>query len=249
MGRSLRNDCAYLHLRFVPHLPPPPGEGWQTQTVRKYAVVSLASSVALTLAVRADGPLYGEVGMARWMRDNTPPAIDLFAEIVDPAITHIWLTLVLGAIVLLVWWRWGRYPAVVMGLAGAFTGLTRVGDLVNRPRPTSAVTWTDYSFGNGGYPSGHVVFTVLVLGTVAMLARRHAKPRTATWIAATMLLLIVLTAWSRISELKHWPLDVAGGVLIGLTGLFGIVWVHQRVAALAMSRPRLKRFLQLQPAD
>ena len=187
--------------------------------------------------------------MARWMRDNTPPAIDLFAEIVDPAITHIWLTLVLGAIVLLVWWRWGRYPAVILGLAGALTGLTRVGDLVNRPRPTSAVTWTDYSFGNGGYPSGHVVFTVLVLGTVAMLARRHAKPRTATWIAATMLLLIVLTAWSRISELRHWPLDVAGGVLIGLTGLFGIVWVHPRVAALAMSRPRLKRFLQLQPAD
>jgi MFS superfamily sulfate permease-like transporter len=106
--------------------------------------VSLASSVALTLAVRADGPLYGEVGMARWMRDNTPPAIDLFAEIVDPAITHIWLTLVLGAIVLLVWWRWGRYPAVILGLAGALTGLTRVGDLVNRPRPTSAVTWTDH---------------------------------------------------------------------------------------------------------
>jgi membrane-associated phospholipid phosphatase len=94
-----------------------------------------------------------------------------------------------------------------------------------------------------------VVFTVLVLGTVAMLARRHAKPRTATWIAATMLLLIVLMAWSRISELKHWPLDVAGGVLIGLTGLFGIVWVHPRAAALAMSRPRLKRFLQLQPTD
>jgi len=210
--------------------------------------VSLALSVALTLAVRADGPLYGEVGMARWMRDNTPPAIDLFAEIVDPTFTGIWLTLVLGAIVLLVWWRWGRYSAVVMGLAGALTGLTRVGDLVNRPRPTSAVTWTEYSFGNGGYPSGHVVFTVLVLGTVAMLARRHAKPRTATWIAATMLLLIVLTAWSRISELKHWPLDVAGGVLIGLTGLFGIVWVHPRVAALAMRRPRLKRFLQLQPA-
>ena len=217
--------------------------------MKKYAVVSLASSVALTLAVRADGPLYGEVGMSRWTRDNTPVVIDLCAKIIDPAISDIGAPLVFVATALLVWWRWGRYPAVILGLAGALTGLTRVGDLVNRPRPTSAVTWTDYSFGNGGYPSGHVVFTVLVLGTVAMLARRHAKPRTATWIAATMLLLIVLTAWSRISELKHWPLDVAGGVLIGLTGLFGIVWVHRRVAALAMSSPRLKRFLQLQPAD
>jgi len=224
------------------------GEGWQNETVRKYAVVSLASLVALTLAVRADGPLYGEVGMARWMRDNTPPAIDLFAKIVDPMITDIGAPLVLGAIALLVWWRWGRYAAVVLGLAGALTGLTRVGDLVNRPRPTSTVMWTEHSLGNGGYPSGHAVFTVLVLGTVAILARRHAKPQTATWIAATMLLLIVLTAWSRISELEHWPLDVAGGVLIGLTGLFGIVWVHQRLAALAKRHQRLEQFLQLQPA-
>jgi len=186
--------------------------------------------------------------MARWMRDNTPPAIDLFAKIVDPMITDIGAPLVLGAIALLVWWRWGRYAAVVLGLAGALTGLTRVGDLVNRPRPTSTVMWTEHSLGNGGYPSGHAVFTVLVLGTVAILARRHAKPQTATWIAATMLLLIVLTAWSRISELEHWPLDVAGGVLIGLTGLFGIVWVHQRLAALAKRHQRLEQFLQLQPA-
>ena len=118
---------------------------------------------------------------------------------------------------------------------------------MNRPRPTSAATWSEYSFGNGGYPSGHVVFTVVVLGTVTMLARHHAKPAIANRVVATMLLLIVLTAWSRISQLDHWPLDVAGGVLIGLTGLLGIAWLHPRLAAMAMSRPRLKHFLQLQP--
>jgi len=207
--------------------------------------VSLGSSVALTLSVKSNGPLYGEVGMSRWMRDNTPSAIDLFAKIINPAITDVTAPLVFVAIGLLVWWRWGRYPAVVLGMAGALTGLTRIGDLVNRPRPTSEVTWSEYSFGNGGYPSGHVVFAVLVLGTVALLARHHTKPRTATWVSVTMILLIGLTAWSRISELKHWPLDVAGGLLIGLTGLIGVTWLRPRIGELAMGQPRIKRLLQL----
>jgi membrane-associated phospholipid phosphatase len=206
--------------------------------------VLLALSVALTLTVRSNGPLYGEEEVSRWMRDNTPAVIDLFAELIDPTLTDIGAPLVFVAIALLVWWRWGRYSALVLGLAGALTGLTRVGDLVNRPRPTSALTWSEYSYGNGGYPSGHVMFTVLVLGTIAILARHHVKSRTATWIVATMLLLIVLTAWSRISQLDHWPLDVAGGILIGSTGLLGVAWLYRRVPALAMSRPRLKRFLQ-----
>jgi membrane-associated phospholipid phosphatase len=147
------------------------------------------------------------------------------------------------AISLLVWWRWGRYPAVLLGLAGACTGLTRLGDLVNRPRPTSTVEWTGYSFGNGGYPSGHVVFSVLVLGTVAVLARRHATPRIAMWIVGSMQLLIAVTSWTRVSRLEHWPLDVMGGGLMAAAGLLGIIWLHPRLAAMVARRPLLGRLL------
>ena len=210
-------------------------------------VLFLASSVGLTMAVRGDAPLYGEVGMSRWMRDNTPAIIDLFGKISDPVITDINAPLVFVAIVLLVLWRWGRYAAAVVTLAGALTGLTRVGDLVNRPRPTAEVTWSEYSFGNGGYPSGHVVFTVLILGTIAVLARHHATLRTATFLTVTILLLIVLTSWSRISRLDHWPLDVAGGILMGSTGLLVVAWLHPHIAAFANSQPSLKRLLRPPP--
>jgi membrane-associated phospholipid phosphatase len=148
------------------------------------------------------------------------------------------------AIVILVWWRWGRYPAVLLGLAGACTGLTRLGDLVERPRPTQSVEWSGYSFGNGGYPSGHVVFSVLVLGTVAVLARRHAAPRTAMWIVGAMTLLITVTSWSRVSRLEHWPLDVVGGGLMAAAGLMGIIWLHPRLATLVAGRPLLCRLLR-----
>jgi len=217
---------------------------------RRYGVTTgalVASSTALTLAVRREGPLPGEVATARWMHENTPVAVDRFADLIDPVLTDMVAPVVFVAILLLVWWRWGRYPAVMLGLAGACTGLTRLGDLVNRPRPTPAVEWSGYSFGNGGYPSGHVVFSVLVLGTVAMLARRHATSRVAALIVGSMSLLIAVTSWTRVSRLEHWPLDVVGGSLMAAAGLLGITWLHPHLASLASRRPLLGRLL-LPPA-
>ena len=217
---------------------------------RRYGVTTgalVASSTALTLAVRREGPLPGEVATARWMHENTPVAVDRFADLIDPVLTDMVAPVVFVAILLLVWWRWGRYPAVMLGLAGACTGLTRLGDLVNRPRPTPTVEWSGYSFGNGGYPSGHVVFSVLVLGTVAMLARRHATSRVAALIVGSMSLLIAVTSWTRVSRLEHWPLDVVGGSLMAAAGLLGITWLHPRLASLASRRPLLGRLL-LPPA-
>ena len=214
---------------------------------RRYGITTgalVASSTVLTLAVRGDGPLTGEVATARWMHGNTPAAVDRFADLIDPALTNMAAPVVFVAITLLVWWRWGRYPAVLLGLAGACTGLTRLGDLVERPRPTPTVEWSGYSCGNGGYPSGHVVFSVLVLGTVAVLARRHAAQRTAIWIVGAMHLLIAVTSWSRVSRLEHWPLDVVGGGMMAAVGLLGIIWLHPRLAALVAGRPLLCRLLR-----
>jgi membrane-associated phospholipid phosphatase len=204
-----------------------------------------AISVALTFLVRRDGPLYGEVGATRWMRDNTPSIVELFADLIDPALTDVAAPLVFVAIALMVWWRWGRYPVFLLGLAGVFTGLTRVGDLVHRPRPTSTVEWSDYSVGSGGYPSGHAVFAVLVLGTVAVLSRRYSTSRGSKWILRSMQILVGLTLWSRVSRLEHWPLDVVGGGLMAGVGLVGIVWLHPRLLAFASARPYLRHLLRL----
>ncbi len=225
-----------------------PGTGQPGSRSYGISVVALlASSTALTLAVRSDGPLPGEVATTRWMNGNTPAAVDRFAELIDPVLTDTAAPVAFVAILLLVWWRWGRHPAVMLGLAGACTGLTRLGDLVNRPRPTPTVEWSGYSFGNGGYPSGHVVFSVLILGTVAMLARRHATSRVAALIVGSMSLLIAVTSWTRVSRLEHWPLDVVGGSLMAAAGLLGIIWLHPRLASLASRRPLLGRLL-LPPA-
>ena len=62
------------------------------------------------------------------MNQNTPAAVDRFADLIDLALTDMAAPVVFVSIALLVWWRWGRYAAVMLGFAGAFTGLTRLGD-------------------------------------------------------------------------------------------------------------------------
>ncbi len=205
----------------------------------------VVASVVLTLAASGQGPFSVERPLTLWMHRNSPAPVDWAGAAVDPLVTDLTAPMVFAAISLSVWWRWGRYPAIVLGLAGAFTALTRIGDIVERPRPTASGAWTDYHFGNGGYPSGHVVFTVLVLGTVALLARHHSSPAVARRLVALAVALSAITAWTRISDLNHWPLDVLGALTMASAALFGVSYVQRGLDTFTAGRTRLRRVLGL----
>ena len=213
---------------------------------RRWAPVALVSaSVASTFAARGNGPFAGETGVTLWIHRNSPGPVDRIGDVLEPLFNDLAAPTIFAATCLFVWWRWGLRAIAVLGLAGALTGLTRVGDLVQRPRPTASGSWSSYAYGNGGYPSGHVVFVALISGTLAILARRHGSTATATWVAVVGVTLTVMTSWTRVSHLEHWPLDVVGGGLMAAVGLVGIIWIHPRFATLALSRPRLGRLLGL----
>ena len=182
-------------------------------------VVLAAISTALTFAARDDGPFPGEVGLTLWMHRNTPGPVDAIGGLLDPLLTDLTAPAVLTAVVLLTWWRWGRHAAIMICASGALTALTRIGDLVQRPRPTPSGAWSSYRYGNGGYPSGHVIFTVLVLGTVVVLARRYSTSAAARLITSVVGLLVAVMVWTRVSRLEHWPLDVIGGLTMATSVL------------------------------
>ena len=219
--------------------------GPQTRVIWPAPASLILASVILTLAARGDGPFFGERHLTLWMHRNSPTPVDWMGAAVDPLVTDLTAPMVFAAIFLAVWWRWGRHPAIVLGLAGAFTALTRIGDIVERPRPTASGAWTDHHFGNGGYPSGHVVFTVLVLGTVALLARRHSSPGVARRLAVLAVALSAITAWTRISDLNHWPLDVIGALTMASAALFGVSYVERHLDAFTAGRTRLRNLLGL----
>lgn len=73
----------------------------------------------------------------------------------------------------------------------------------------------------GAFPSGHAQLAATFWGMVAPLARR-------AWLTWTSVLLIALVSLTRLYLGVHWPLDVAGGLILGsiiaVVGLYAARW-------------------------
>ena len=198
--------------------------------------VLVSASVTSTFAARGDGPFAGETGVTLWIHRHSPGSVDRIGDVLEPLFTDLAAPAVFAATCLFVGWRWGLRAIAVLGLAGVLTALTRVGDLVQRPRPTASGSWSSYTYGNGGYPSGHVVFVALISGTLAILARRHASTATARWVAGMGATLAMVTSWTRVSHLEHWPLDVVGGLTMAGAALYGVATFDHRLDNLMARR-------------
>lgn len=87
------------------------------------------------------------------------------------------------------------------------------------------------------YPSGHVAASVAVyLGLALVLSSRIENPalRRLAWTAG--ILIPAFVALSRMYQGMHHPLDVAGGILVGLTAIVIVVFACQAAAAATTRR-------------
>lgn len=126
--------------------------------------------------------------------------------------------IVLGSTVL---WRRHRdwataLPAVMLGTWALQWAAKWTSD---RPRPNLAPL---------GFPSGHVLSLVVLLGLAAYVLCRVRSDRAARALgiccASTLL---VMVAASRLYLEAHWILDVAGGFLLGLAYLMLLIWIAE----------------------
>jgi membrane-associated phospholipid phosphatase len=209
--------------------------------------IAVSGSVALTLIARRVELLPGEVTTMRWIGSHLSGSLGVAGPVLDTAFTGLIPPLLFVMLVAAVWWRWGRYPAALFFLAGSVTGLTKLADLARRPRPNDDLTWGEIVVGEGGYPSGHVVFTVMVFGMLTYLAARHVeRPATRHLLSGGALVLIVVTGPSRMIEGDHWPADVVAGYTLAIAGLAGVIWIDRRLPQVLGERaPRVHRWLQL----
>ncbi len=192
------------------------------------AAVVLVLGVVLTVFVRGDDLLPGEIGTTRWLSDLDNSVILAISDFLD-FISEFEVAPVLFAILVpVIWFAWGRPALILFGVSGSLTAVTRVINLADRARPTTDFRFDEIVKEAGIYPSGHVVYGVLVFGMIAYLAYKHMKPgvlRTA--LIAFMIAIAVLMGPSRVVELDHWPADVVGSYLLSIPFLLLLIWIDR----------------------
>ena len=209
------------------------------------ALVSPFAAVIFSIVVSNNDVLWGEVGLSKWMHDKTPTPIDFLGDVLDPVITDVGAPLLFLFLLLACYHSWGRLPTIGLAMAGSMTALTRISDIVERPAPNHDFLYKTgiYHFGDGGYPSGHIVYAIMIFGMIAYLSNANSALRKRRAIQFSMLALIFLNIWTRISELHHWPGDVLGGILISTPALLLTIWIYGRLPRIMLKSPKLHRFV------
>jgi undecaprenyl-diphosphatase len=124
-----------------------------------------------------------------------------------------------------------RDAIVVVGILVAVTaGSEAVKQLVHRPRPPASdarVIGVVYSF-----PSGHVLESLTILGTIAVLVWRTSLPAAVrVGVAIAVAVFVVLVAVARVAIDAHYPSDVLAGFLGGMAALAVFVLLTRPRAA------------------
>ena len=137
--------------------------------------------------------------------------------------------LVVAFIAILVWWRIGKRESILILVAGLFALIAiALKIFVGRPRPSVNLVQILSLEQDNGFPSGHAISAILILGLTAYLGYINVKNHTArTVILVVLILSIVLIGISRVYLGVHWPSDVMGGYLIGGTLLTLLIWLYR----------------------
>jgi membrane-associated phospholipid phosphatase len=209
----------------------------------------ISAATALTVLVQGSHLLPGELAIARWLAEDPLPGTVAISEALDVGVGLRMAPLVFFALLPIVWRAWGRWEALTFLVAGGLTFAVRLAEFPYRPRPTDDLAWTLGVQGSTSYPSGHVVYAVLVFGLLAYLASRHT-PR--FWLYAVLVslpaIMVIAIGPARIIVKDHWPADVAGGYLISLPLLMGVIWAHAHLLSwLGRRAPRVYSVLAGEP--
>ncbi len=193
--------------------------------IRSIAALGLPAACIVAGILAWAFPVWpGDKELLSWIQAWQSPALTG----VFRAVTHLGSYPVATALtvaaagILLLRRLWAEGLLVVAAAASALLTLLFKA-LVGRPRP--AFSMVDPSFVDPiphtlSFPSGHAAFAMLLGGILIYLVWRYRESRWARWgISLALAVAILAVGVSRVYLGVHWPSDVLGGYLYGITAL------------------------------
>jgi undecaprenyl-diphosphatase len=189
--------------------------------------LALISTVSIALGFLLTRVVLHDAGVARWDEH----ANVWLAAHRTPFQTHLSLlgSMVSGGVVLPIVagltafaaavmrkWRLAAFLVFVLAVESAAYRITTLAIHRHRPR----VPRLEDLPVNASYPSGHTAASIAVYCGLALLLTslvRNVAFRTAAWCVA--LLIVALDVYSRLYRGMHHPLDIAGGVVVGVAAV------------------------------
>jgi membrane-associated phospholipid phosphatase len=200
-------------------------------------------ALLLTLLVELEA-LPDEAGLLREVQASGVPG-----QAVSDAVrfvTGTWFAIGAGAVLVAVHLAGrGWVPALVLGVLLVLMPLTQAGikELVDRPRPSQVAAGIDVrgSQTSPSYPAGHVMSPTVVYGwAIVMLLRSRSIHTSASRnaldripvvargsLAAVLVAVLAVTGIVNLYLGVHWPTDVLGGYLWGLSLLLPALVVYE----------------------
>jgi membrane-associated phospholipid phosphatase len=130
-------------------------------------------------------------------------------------------------------WRLGAFVVFALGVESASYRITTLVVHSHRPRVVRLETLPV----NASYPSGHTAAAIAVYGGIVLLLTSKFTNRVFrayAWMFA--LAMVAFVALARMYRGMHHPLDVAGGVVIGIAAVIALVFACRTSDAAAESR-------------
>lgn len=186
-------------------------------------LLAILVAVAVALALKASGDwnrgLEWEHRLLEAFDDPLPMWLDTVMLIMPWFGTNF--TLLPITLISAGWLHWRKRRTdlalhLLVMQAGALTLTMLVKAMLDRARPD---LWTPRGqFAYASYPSGHLLASIAVLFTWAILLHRERGLRWPYLIAS---IILVVSAYSRLYLGVHWPSDLLGGALMGIVWLLG----------------------------
>jgi len=130
-------------------------------------------------------------------------------------------------------WRIAAFVVFALAVESATYRATTLVVHSHRPR----VVRLEHLPVNASYPSGHTAASIAVYGgLVLLLTSRFASGMFRTFAWAFALAMVTFVATARMYRGMHHPLDVAGGVVVGVVAVTVLVFACRTAGAAAESR-------------